>query len=98
MYLIVSSTLKIHIDNCIYYFLWLLTLFTTFSPKQSHGPDYVKTNESDNNDISQQIPVILHYMKLPEWIKTTTIIRLVGVKKQNIFFSFRICSEDLKDY
>lgn len=50
----------------IFYFLWLLTLFTILSLKQSCGPDCVKGNESDNNVISQQIPIILHDMKLPQ--------------------------------
>lgn len=77
------------------YFQWLLTLFTTFSQKQSGEPDCVRTNESDSIVISQQIPSMLHRVRLSEWTKNTAIIRIV---KQNVFFSFGIYSEDLKDY
>ena len=83
MYLIASSALKIHKDDRTCYFQWLLTLFTSFSQKQSGEPDCVRTNESDSIVISQQIPSMLHHVRLSEWTKNTAIIRIV---KQKVFF------------
>lgn len=95
MHLRASSALKTHKDDRTCYFQWLLTSFTTFSQKQSGEPDCVRTNESDSIVISQQIPSMLHRVRLSEWTENTATIRIV---KQNVFFSFGIYSEDLKDY
>ena len=81
--LIVSSALETHKEECTSCFQWLLTLFTTFHQKQSHGTDCVRTNESDNNVISQQIPRMLYTS--PEIISNSKII---AVKQNTLFFVF----------
>ena len=81
--LIVSSALETHNEECTSCFQWLLTLFTTFHQKQSRGTDCVRTNESDNNVISQQIPRMLYTS--PEIISNSKII---AVKQNTLFFVF----------
>jgi hypothetical protein len=71
-----------------------MSLFTTIGQKHSPGFDCVTTNVSDNI-ISQWGLKELHYIKLSDWTKATTIMRMAGFK-QNVFFPFGICSENLK--